>query len=219
MLNLIFIGPPGSGKGTQARRLEGKHNIVQLSTGDMLRESIAKGTELGKKVEQIMAEGSYVSDDIMIDLISNRIDESDCQNGFILDGFPRTKEQAEALDVMLKEKGKKLDGVVVLSVDEDALVKRVVGRFTCAKCGAGYHDDFKQPKIEGVCDECGSTEFKRRSDDNEQSMRTRLETYRGQTAPILPFYKEAGLVHEVNGMGSIEEVAKGIDQAVDAIAA
>lgn len=216
-MNLIFLGPPGAGKGTQARRLQEKYDLIQLSTGDMLRAAIAQGSELGKEVQQLMADGHLVPDDTMIEIIANRIDEPDCDNGFILDGFPRTEAQAEALDEMLHEKGKTLHGVIQLVVDEDDLVKRVTGRYTCAKCGEGYHDDFKKPETEGVCDVCGSTEFKRRSDDNEESMRRRLEAYRQQTAPILPFYEDKDVVYPVNGMGSIDTVAKEIDDALEAM--
>lgn len=218
-MNLIFLGPPGAGKGTQARRLQEKYDLIQLSTGDMLRAAIAQGSELGKEVQQLMADGHLVPDDTMIEIIANRIDEPDCENGFILDGFPRTEAQAEALDEMLHEKGKTLHGVIQLVVDEDDLVKRVTGRYTCAKCGEGYHDDFKKPETEGVCDVCGSTEFKRRSDDNEESMRRRLEAYRQQTAPILPFYEDKDVVYPVNGMGSIDTVAKEIDDALEAMKA
>lgn len=216
-MNLIFLGPPGAGKGTQARRLQEKYDLIQLSTGDMLRAAIAQGSELGKEVQQLMADGHLVPDDTMIEIIANRIDEPDCENGFILDGFPRTEAQAEALDEMLHEKGKTLHGVIQLVVDEDDLVKRVTGRYTCAKCGEGYHDDFKKPETEGVCDVCGGTEFKRRSDDNEESMRRRLEAYRQQTAPILPFYEDKDVVYPVNGMGSIDTVAKEIDDALEAM--
>lgn len=216
-MNLIFLGPPGAGKGTQARRLQEKYDLIQLSTGDMLRAAIAQGSELGKEVQQLMADGHLVPDDTMIEIIANRIDEPDCENGFILDGFPRTEAQAEALDEMLHEKGKTLHGVIQLVVDEDDLVKRVTGRYTCAKCGEGYHDDFKKPETEGVCDVCGGTEFKRRSDDNEESMRRRLEAYRQQTAPILPFYEHKDVVYPVNGMGSIDTVAKEIDDALEAM--
>lgn len=216
-MNLIFLGPPGAGKGTQAKLLEDQYKLIQLSTGDMLRKAIADETEVGLQVKEIMSEGKLVSDDIMIKIISDRIEQDDCQNGFILDGFPRTEAQAEALEHMLSAKGKTLNGVIRLMVDEDALVERVCGRFTCASCGEGYHDTFKPTKVAGVCDRCGSTEFKRRPDDNEESIRTRLAAYHEQTAPIIPFYSEKGLVHEIDGMAPIDSVSTEIKQTVDQI--
>ena len=164
-----------------------------------------------------MAQGSLVSDEIMVGIISERIDQDDCKEGFILDGFPRTIPQAEALDSMLDEKGKELDGVIQLVVDEEALIERVCGRYSCANCGAGYHDTFNTPEKEGVCDYCGSTDFKRRADDNEDSMRTRLEAFHKQTAPILPFYEEKGVIYKVDGMGGIDEVSQRMDETVQAI--
>ncbi len=216
-MNLIFLGPPGAGKGTQAKILEQKYNLIQLSTGDMLREAIAKKTDIGLKVEKIISEGKLVSDDIMVAIISDRIDQADCQNGFILDGFPRTEAQAEALELMLKEKGKTLDGVLRLIVDEDALVQRICGRFTCANCGEGYHDSFKPTQTNGVCDKCGSTDFKRRPDDNETSIRTRLTAYNEQTAPIIPFYEAQSLVYEIDGMAEIDTVSKEVLNTVEQI--
>lgn len=217
LMNLIFLGPPGAGKGTQARRLQEIHAIVQLSTGDMLREAIDSGSEIGQEVQAIMDAGNLVSDDVMIKLIDKRIEKDDCKNGFILDGFPRTEAQAVALDEMLTTKGMKLDGVIQLAVDEEGLIQRIVGRYTCAGCGEGYHDKFKKPQKSGVCDKCGSQEFKRRGDDNEESLRTRLVAYRKQTQPILPYYEKKGLVYAVYGMGDIEAVAKEIDGAIDRI--
>jgi adenylate kinase len=217
MLNIILLGPPGAGKGTQAARLQAERGMIQLSTGDMLREARASGSPIGEKVKAIMDAGELVSDAIVTALIGERLDTcADC--GAIFDGFPRTKHQAEALDLLLAERGRNLDHVIELAVDEEALVKRITGRFTCAKCGTGYHDSFRPTKVPGVCDVCGSTEFKRRPDDNEQTVRTRMEEYRAKTAPILPFYEARGLVRRVNGMGSVAEVAAQIDAILDATA-
>ena len=215
-MNIILLGPPGAGKGTQAKRLEQSRSIVQLSTGDMLRAAVDKGSELGKKAKTIMDAGQLVPDDLMIEMISQRIDEPDCKNGFILDGFPRTTPQAEALDRMLAEKTLKLDAVVEMQVDDEALVGRITGRFSCAKCGAGYHDTFQRPKTEGVCDVCGGTEFKRRADDNEETVRARLAAYHAQTAPILPYYDGKGVLKTVDGMAPIDEVTGQIEAALAA---
>jgi adenylate kinase len=218
MLNIILLGPPGAGKGTQAARLQAERAMIQLSTGDMLREARASGSPLGDKVKAIMDAGELVSDDIVTALIAERLDAATDQ-GTIFDGYPRTKAQAEALDALLAERGRKLDYVIELAVDEEALVERITGRFTCAKCGTGYHDKFRPTQVPGVCDLCGSTEFKRRPDDNEQTVRTRMEEYRAKTAPILPFYEARALVRRVNGMGSVEEVAADIDAILDRTAA
>ena len=214
MMNIILLGPPGAGKGTQAARLQADRGMIQLSTGDMLREAVAKGTPVGLKAKEVMARGELVSDAIVSALIGERLDASS-DAGAIFDGFPRTKHQAEALEILLAERGRHLDYVIELAVDEDALVQRIVGRFTCANCGAPYHDSFRQPQVEGVCDVCGSTEFKRRPDDNEQTVRTRMTEYLAKTAPILPFYEERGLVRRVDGMASVEEVAGQIDAILD----
>jgi adenylate kinase len=217
MLNIILLGPPGAGKGTQAARLVAERNMVQLSTGDMLREARASGSPIGEKVKAIMDAGELVSDAIVTALIGERLDTcSDC--GAIFDGFPRTLAQAEALDILLAERGRRLNHVIELVVDENELVKRITGRFTCAKCGTGYHDSFRPTAVPGVCDVCGSTEFKRRPDDNEQTVRTRMKEYRAKTAPILPYYAERGLVRPVDGMASVDEVAAQIDAILDGAA-
>ena len=216
-MKLILLGPPGAGKGTQAKRLYDKHKLVQLSTGDMLRAERDAGTELGKAADKVMAAGQLVSDEIVIGIIDHRIDAPDCKAGFVLDGFPRTEKQAVALDTMLARKGGKIDGVIELAVDEAALIERISGRFTCAKCGAGYHDKFQKPKKEGVCDVCGGTQFTRRKDDNAETVKARLVAYRQQTAPILPYYKAKGLLHRVDGRAELDQVTKEIEAVLSRI--
>jgi len=210
-LNLILLGPPGAGKGTQASRLVKERGLVQLSTGDMLRAAVAAQTPVGLQAKSVMESGGLVSDEIVNGILSERLDHDDARKGFILDGYPRTSVQALALDAMLTDKGLALDHVIELEVDEDALVDRITGRFTCAKCGEGYHDRHKQPKVAGVCDVCGATEFKRRPDDNAETVRTRMAEYRAKTAPILPHYEARGLVSRVDGMADMDAVAASID--------
>jgi adenylate kinase len=210
-VNLILLGPPGAGKGTQSKRLEERYGLLQLSTGDMLRAERASGSALGRQVQTIMDAGQLVSDDIMVDLIGQRIDRLGAAKGFILDGFPRTVPQARALDAMLTRKGLKIDHVVELTVDEAALVDRLSGRFSCAKCGASYHDRYHRPKQDGVCDSCGSHDFVRRADDRPETIKARLAAYREQTAPILPYYRAQGILRSVDGMAEIDVVARAIE--------
>ncbi len=206
MTNLILLGPPGAGKGTQAKRVQEEYGIIQLSTGDMLRAEVASGSDLGRQVKEIMESGGLVPDEILIGMISSCIDQDDCKNGFILDGFPRTVPQAEALDFMLREKDLVIDHVIEMSVDDEAMVKRITGRFTCTECGAGFHDEFQKPEKEGVCDYCGGTEFTRRTDDNAETVQARLIAYHEQTAPIISYYREKGVMESVDGMAPINEV-------------
>ena len=214
MMNIILLGPPGAGKGTQAARLQANRGMIQLSTGDMLREAVAAGTPIGLKAKAIMEKGELVSDAIVSALIGEQLDVAG-EAGAIFDGYPRTQAQAEALDLLLSERGRKLDHVIELVVDEDELVKRITGRFTCARCGTGYHDTFRPTAVPGICDVCGSTEFKRRKDDNEETVRRRMVEYRAKTAPILPYYEARDLVRRVEGMASVEDVAAQIDAILD----
>lgn len=210
-MRLILLGPPGAGKGTQAQRLVDKYSIPQLSTGDMLRAAVAAGTETGKRAKDIMDAGGLVSDDIVNAIISDRIEQDDCVNGFILDGYPRTLQQADATEALLSGKGMKLDAVVELAVDDSVLVERISGRYTCSNCGAGYHDTNLKPAKEGVCDKCGGTEFKRRPDDRAETVVDRLQTYYKETAPLIGYYYAKGLLRSVDGMAEIDEVTKEID--------
>ena len=210
-LNSILLGPPGAGKGTQAVRLEDEHGMVQLSTGDMLRAAVKAGTPIGVQAKAVMDAGELVSDEIVSGLIGERLDQLGSDVSVIFDGYPRTAAQAEALDTILSARGRKLDHVIELQVEEDALVDRITGRFSCAKCGAGYHDRYKLPKVDNVCDVCGSEEFKRRPDDNEETVRTRMAEYRAKTAPILPIYEARGIVTHVDGMAPIDEVNDAIE--------
>jgi adenylate kinase len=214
-MKLVLLGPPGAGKGTQAERIESRYQLAHLSTGEMLRAAVAAGTEVGRQAKAIMDAGRLVPDEVINDLVAERIEEPDCANGFVLDGYPRTVAQAEALDALLAARGGALDAAIEFEVDDEALVERIAGRFACATCGAGYHDLFKPTRIEGVCDVCGSTEFVRRKDDNAETVRARLEAYHRQTAPLLPYYRQRGLLLAVDGMAEIDRVTDDVFKQIE----
>ena len=210
-MRLMLLGPPGAGKGTQAELIEKNLHIIQLSTGDMLRTAVAAGTDVGRQAKSLMEAGSLVPDELVTSVVSQRIEEPDCAGGYLLDGYPRTLVQAAALEDILTRKGQELDAVIEIRVDDDKLVERITGRFSCANCGAGYHDTYKMPKVEGVCDECGATEFTRRADDNEETLKSRLMAYYKETSPLIGYYTAKNKLKMVDGMGSIEDVAREIE--------
>jgi len=214
-VNLIFMGPPGAGKGTQAKRMAAAYDLVQLSTGDMLRNAVEDGTDVGHQVKAVQASGELVSDDIVVAIVAERIAESDCAKGFILDGFPRTVSQANSLDKMLAGKGMKIDHVVEIRVDDEKLIARIAGRFSCSDCGAAYHEQFNRPKVENVCDICGGVTFNRRSDDNAEAVAVRLNLYHGQTAPLLPYYEAQHTLRSIDGMAAIDQVTAQIKSAIE----
>lgn len=214
-MNLILLGPPGAGKGTQAKILEEKRGLKQLSTGDMLRAAIAAGSDIGLKAKAIMDRGDLVSDDVIVSIVSERMDKPDVAKGVVFDGFPRTPKQAEALDVMLAGRKQMLHGVIEMKADDDELVRRISGRYTCAKCGQGYHDEYAVPKKPGTCDVCGGTQFTRRADDNAKTVRDRLAVYNKQTAPLVAYYRAKGNLHAVDGMADIAEVTSAIGQVLE----
>lgn len=211
---LILLGPPGAGKGTQARVLEEKFGLVQLSTGDLLRAAVAAGTEAGKAAKAVMAAGGLVSDEIVINILRDRLAEPDCAKGVILDGFPRTTVQAEALDELLRETGQKINAAISLEVDDEAMVTRISGRYTCAGCGEGYHDAFKQPAVEGKCDKCNGEKMTRRADDNAETVASRLEAYHAQTAPLITYYEGKGALQTIDAMGEITAISGGLAKIV-----
>ena len=214
-MNVILLGPPGAGKGTQAQHLQNRYGVVKLSTGDMLREVVNQDNPLAIKIKQVMNSGQLVPDDIIIAMIAERIVQKDCTNGFILDGFPRTQAQAEALDTMLEKIGKGLTAVIELEVDDEALVQRISGRFACMDCNTGYNTILQPTKVNGVCDHCGGKEFKFREDDKAETVSARLKTYHSQTAPLLPYYRQKGILYSVDGMKDVDTVSKEIDQLLE----
>ncbi|OLP43327.1 adenylate kinase [Rhizobium oryziradicis] len=216
-MRLILLGPPGAGKGTQAQRIVDKHGIPQLSTGDMLRAAVAAQTEVGKRAKAVMDSGKLVSDDIVIAIVAERIDQADCENGFILDGFPRTLIQADATEKMLHAKGIELSAVVEIRVEDDILADRIAGRYTCANCGAGYHDENLKTQVPGVCDKCGSTHFKRRPDDNRDTVKTRLQAYYKETSPLIGYYYAKGKLRSVDGMADIDSVTAEIENILSGL--
>jgi len=212
-MNIILIGPPGSGKGTQAKILEQRDGLKQLSSGDMLRDAVSEGTEIGQKAKSYMEAGELVPDDLVVEIVTDQI-EKQGDKGFVLDGFPRNVHQAEVLDQMLEERGRRINRVLVIEVSDDRLVERVSGRFTCSNCGEGYHDTFKQPAVDGVCDKCGSTEFTRRPDDNAETVRNRLEVYHDQTKPLIDYYEAQDKVRRIDGEQPIEDVTQALEKAM-----
>jgi adenylate kinase len=213
-VKIILLGPPGAGKGTQAKRLEVAHGMKQLSTGDMLRAAVAAGTEHGLKAKAVMDRGDLVSDAIILAIVSARLEQPDTAKGVIFDGYPRNAAQAASLDGMLAAKGQKLDAVIEMKVDDEALVERITGRYTCSKCGKGYHDRFERPQKKGVCDVCGSRDFTRRADDNEKTVRGRLGVYNTNTAPLIDYYRSRGVLKSVDGMAAIGDVSRAIEDVL-----
>ena len=216
-MNIILLGPPGAGKGTQAKLLELGRDMKQLSTGDMLRAAVAAGSEIGLKAKAIMDRGDLVSDEVILAVVAERMSQPDIKTGVVFDGFPRTPAQAEALDGMLSERGQKVDAVIEMKVEDEELVKRISGRFTCASCGKGYHDSFDKPKKNGICDVCGGTQFTRRADDNEKTVRDRLMVYNKQTAPLVNYYAKRGNLHSVDGMADIKVVTAAIGRILGGV--